>query len=143
MINNLNLNTMLTAKTPISGLSKYKVRKIAALVVDFCSINLGKCRNKQFPMTYVSYSNSEEFIGEYDPFNHEILVYAKNCPTVMELVKTIVHEWTHSKQRVKSDYQRLHRKFGYRDNPLEIEAFASEKIWGRKALNYVKKSLKK
>jgi hypothetical protein len=61
----------------------------------------------------------------------------------MELVKTIVHEWTHSTQRILTEYQKLHRKFGYRDNPLEIEAYAAEKIWGRKALNYVKKNWKK
>jgi hypothetical protein len=134
------INIMITASIPLSTLSRYKVQKIAKLTIDFCTENFGKTKNKSWPTTYISWRSNTSLIGEYDPFNHDIWVWVKNCPTVMELVKTIIHEWTHSKQRILTEYQKLHRKFGYKDNPLEIEAYAAEKIWGRKALNYVKKN---
>lgn len=130
------------ASTPLSELSHYKVRKIATLAINFCAETFGKHRNKPWPETHISWRTNTALIGEYDPFNHEIWVWIKNCPTVMELVKTIVHEWTHSKQRILTEYQKMQRKFGYKDNPLEIEAYAAEKIWGRKALNYVKRNWK-
>jgi len=131
---------MITAKTKISSLSKYYVSKISDIVVEFCMLNLGKKRNKSFPKIILSYKNEEDW-GCYDPLEHTIYVYVKNIPNVSELSKTIIHEWTHSKQNIIGQYGVLYRKFGYDSHPMEIEAYDSEKIWNRKSLYYLRKKL--
>ena len=57
------------------------------------------------------------------------------------LTSTIIHEWTHSKQNIIGKYNKLLKKFGYKNHPMEIEACETEKKWNRKALNYMKKNL--
>lgn len=131
---------MLRSSLPLKKISDYKIRKVVQLATDFCATHIGKCRNKQFPLVYISKQTKLQLMGEYDPFEHEILIYTKYCKTVGELVKTLIHEWTHSKQRVLTDYQRLHKKMGYINNPLEIEAYAAERVWIRKALKYVREN---
>jgi hypothetical protein len=131
---------MFTAKTKISTLSKYQVVKLANIIVEFCQINLGKKRNKQFPKLVLSYKNEEDW-GCYDPEEHIVYVYVNNIPNVSELSKTIIHEWTHTKQNIIGEYGRLYRKHGYDEHPMEIEAYASEKIWNRKSLYYLRKKL--
>jgi hypothetical protein len=39
------------------------------------------------------------------------------------------------------EYNKLLKKFGYENHPMEIEARETEKKWNRKALNYMKKNL--
>ena len=43
----------------------------------------------------------------------------------------MLHEWTHSLQKVRKSYYRLYDEFGYDKHPMEIEARLSEKLWGK------------
>jgi hypothetical protein len=131
---------MIYANILLKEYSKSDIAKIAKLAEEFCSKKLGKCRNKKFPKLVLSYRNQKEFMGVYDPRKHILTIYIKRCLTVSDLTKTIIHEWTHSKQRVLTDYGRLYNKYGYEKNPMEIEAYAAENIWNRKMLNYIRKN---
>lgn len=130
---------MIYANIPLKEYSKSEIAKIAGLAEYFCMEHLGKCRNKKFPKLTLSYRNCR-FMGIYNPHKHLLTIYVKKCKNVSDFTKTIIHEWTHSKQRVLTDYGRLHKKFGYEKNPMEIEAYAAEDIWNRKMLNYIRKN---
>ena len=130
---------MLAASQNLKELSKYKISKIAKLMAEFCKINLGKSRGKDYPNLKLSYVASD-CMGMYDPFEHKIVIYINVCETVSDLTSTFIHEWIHSCQKVLKDYVKLYKKFGYDNHPMEIEANNAEKKWNRKALNFVKKN---
>jgi hypothetical protein len=121
----------------IGDLSIYKIRKISSLIKDFCFLNLGKPKNKKLPNIIIS-STKIEWMGMYDPVDNEIKVFLNSSKTISDFVKVIIHEWVHYKQKILKDYNRLYKKYGYDDHPMEIEAHAAEKIWIRKALKYLR-----
>lgn len=79
-------------------------------------------------------------MGEYDPFEHAIYIYVCNCKTVGELVKTLIHEYTHSTQRVMTEYQKMYKKYGYQNHPLEIAANEAEKRHIRVVMRYIREN---
>jgi len=132
---------MIIASTKLSTLSKYKIRKISNIILKFCQETFGVGRNKLYPMFSLSYKDNTGLFGEYDGVENLITIYVKECKTISMLTSTIIHEWTHSKQNIIGKYNKLLKKFGYENHPMEIEACETEKKWNRKALNYMKKNL--
>jgi len=132
---------MFKASTPISTLSEYKIRKIAKITLSFCGENLGKLRNKSYPKFLLSFRKDANKMGVYDGLDNSITIYVTHCKTVSELTSTIIHEWTHSKQKICGQYYKLLMKYGYENHPMEIDARSNEKKWNRKSLNYVKKRM--
>lgn len=132
---------MLKASTPLSTLSKYKIRKIANITRSFCGEHLGKLRNKAFPIFTLSFNKSADRMGVYDGDDNQMIIYVYQCKTVSQLTSTIIHEWTHSKQRIVAKYYKLYLKHGYANHPMEIEARDNEKKYNRKSLNYLKKRI--
>ena len=130
---------MLVASQNLKELSKYKIQKTGKIMAEFCKMNLGKSRGKDYPKIQFSYVSSD-CMGMYDPFEHKIVIYINFCQSVSDLTSTIIHEWTHSCQKVLKDYVKLYKKFGYVNHPMEIEAYESEKKWNRKALYFLKKN---
>jgi hypothetical protein len=132
---------MINASTKLSSLSKYKIRKIAKIVVKFCMETFGVSRNKFYPNTTISFKNDTGLFGVYDGVENLITIYVNECKTVSVFTSTIIHEWTHSKQNIVGKYNKLLKKFGYENHPMEIEARETEKKWNRKDLNYMKKNM--
>ena len=132
---------MIIASTKLSTLSKYKIRKISNIILKFCQETFGVGRNKLYPMFSISYRKDMGKYGEYDGVDNLIKIFVDTCKTVSMLTSTIIHEWTHSKQNIIGQYNKLLKKFGYENHPMEIEARETEKKWNRKALNYIKKHL--
>lgn len=130
---------MLVASQDLKELSKYKIQKTTKIIAEFCKQNIGKLKNRKFVPVKLSYVSSD-CMGMYDPVKHEVIIYVNSCRTVSDLTSTIIHEWTHSCQRVLTEYVKLYKKFGYENHPMEIEAYAAEKKWNRKALNFLKKN---
>lgn len=125
------------ASTLLSHLSRYKIRKMIRLAVDFCARYLGKMRNRAYPTTYLSFHKNSDIMGEYDPHIHGIWLYPERCPTVLALLRTLIHEWIHSVQKIRTEYRKLYLQYGYDDHPQEKEATAAEYQWGRKLLRYI------
>jgi hypothetical protein len=46
---------------------------------------------------------------------------------IRELIATIIHEWTHHLQPVRSKYKKW--KGSYKKNPLEVEAYRAEALY--------------
>jgi hypothetical protein len=65
--------------------------------------------------------------GAYDDIENLIFIYYKNCDDVKELIATILHEWKHSLQPVRTKYRKV--KGPYCRNPYEIEARKIETIY--------------
>lgn len=131
---------MLVASQNISELSKYKISKTAKIMEDFCKQNIGKLKNRKYVPVKLSYVTHSDCMGMYDPVKHEVVIYVNSCCTLSDLTSTIIHEWTHSCQKVLTQYVKLYKKFGYQNHPMEIEAYESEKKWNRKALYFLKKN---
>jgi hypothetical protein len=131
------------AATLVSKLSRYKIRKMIRLAVNFCALRLGKMRNRAYPTTYLSFYKNSDVMGEYDPYRHWIWIYPERCLTVFSLLRTLIHEWVHSVQKIRTEYQKLFLQYGYDDHPQEKEATAAEYKWGRWLLRYVQIHWKK
>lgn len=128
---------MIYAKDRVEGLSRYKVNKIKDIIMEYCINTLGYRKSWGICGITLSYTECDDW-GLYDPDDHHIYVYMKNIKTVSDLTRTIIHEYTHSTQNISRSYTKLYKKFGYENHPMEIEAYGNEKIYNRKALNYLR-----
>jgi len=115
-------------RTPTTELSHQRVRYMCELILDWCVSKYGVKKNKGVPFLKVTTTDRQTF-GEYDDFDHEIFLYYNNCKNVQWIIKTMIHEYTHSIQKGMRSYERLSRENGYWENPLEIEARSMEKEW--------------
>jgi len=123
----------------LKEISKWKLGKISLTVSKFCLENLGYNRKIGVPTIKISYKDGDVCWGEYNPHNHQVVIFINNLKTLSDLTSTIIHEWTHSNQDVLGKYVKLYKKFGYDNHPMEIEAYANEKIWNRKCLAFLRK----
>jgi len=74
--------------------------------------------------------DNNNFLGLYDPEYHRICIYRNNLKTIDDYVKVFIHEWTHSLQKkLEKYYLAMEFKWGYRNNPFEVEARENEKIY--------------
>ncbi len=123
----------------LKEISKWKLGKISLTVSKFCLENLGYNRKIGVPTIKISYKDGDVCWGEYNPHNHQVVIFINNLKTLSDLTSTIIHEWTHSNQDVLGKYVKLYKKFGYDNHPMEIEAYTNEKIWNRKCLAFLRK----
>ncbi len=110
--------------TEISGLTKRELNGIGWEILYYCRNILGmKPRGNVYPYLHIYPRKRSECYGEYSSSPHAIEIYAAECDTLRRFVDTIIHEYTHSCQGwVGVKYSAYNRKFGYRNNPFEIEA---------------------
>jgi hypothetical protein len=114
----------MTLKTPIDSISRKDLLKLNNALKVACSEIIGKSG-----ATLKTLKSSHNYYqGFYDiPFN-QIVIYRGSLDTIEQYVKVFIHEWTHSCQKkILTDYCVMDAKYGYRKNPFEIEARASEK----------------
>ena len=72
----------------------------------------------------------ENFYGEWD-WNGTIKLNLYHIKSPTTLYRTLAHEWTHAQQSWQ-EYKKFDKKFGYDDNPLELEAIQRERnLWKR------------
>jgi hypothetical protein len=65
--------------------------------------------------------------AEYDWFANEIYLYTPRMTNEEEIIKALLHEYTHATQDRKKMEQ--YRKLGYGKNPYEKAATKAEKRW--------------
>jgi hypothetical protein len=87
---------------------------------------MGYKKYKGIPTLRVSLAKVESIdtLGYYCPILNEIVIYKETIMdyTVRKLIMVIIHEYTHSLQKVNKSYNKLYDKFGYWNHPMEIEA---------------------
>jgi hypothetical protein len=97
-----------------------------------------KRRRELLVMVYNS--PTHEVYGQYCDKNHWLSINLHNCPTVKELIKTTIHEYTHVCQDLK-EYALMNKKVGYDFNPFEVEARFNEKTYYKNCWRSIKLKL--
>lgn len=127
----------ITASTPIKNLTSKELITVVNNTVQWCFDNLKQPRRHRvfagikltMPMMHVFISHKRGYAlnpknnsrGEYNPFINQIIIVKNNIDSFEELVDTIIHEYTHSTQSLGS-YAKKSLKYGYFNNPFEVEA---------------------
>jgi hypothetical protein len=77
------------------------------------------------------YSDADDpnLIGEYCNLNNSLIVYWKNIKSKEQLIRTIVHEYTHYLQSPSWMTRYYNMGYNYSDHPYEVEAYNEEENW--------------
>tara|TARA_R100000008_G_C3584419_1_gene171068 strand:- start:1601 stop:2008 length:408 start_codon:yes stop_codon:yes gene_type:complete len=67
--------------------------------------------------------------AEYDFHSNEIYLYLPRMTSVEQIIRSLLHEYTHAKQDPKK--MEMYREKGYANNPYEREAGRAELMWKR------------
>jgi len=85
---------------------------------------------------YARLSGDEEQSGEhsstskaqYDDETNIIYIYYPNMKTEEDVIRSIIHEYTHYRQDHKL-FKQYRDMYSYNENPIEIEAHKNEEDW--------------
>ena len=139
----LDWNDGVGLNTPTDNLNKSDIRKIVKEATAWCTDEFGVNRKKKQEFT-VSIRKQKRTgddpvaYGEYDLDNNTIIIYYNNCPRVKNLVKTLIHEYTHYLQPISTKYHKLLEEYGYDNHPMEVEARENEDNNYRPCWKYIK-----
>lgn len=107
--------------------------KLAREIMWFTGSVLRENKISHYPDITLRYYKHRRWAGVYYGGTQEIVVYLKNHSTVGEFVDTVLHEVCHhiqnkGKNREYRKYSEYNSKYGYHNNPLEVESrqFARE-----------------
>jgi hypothetical protein len=90
-------------------------------LMKWANRNLGPSRCKKIRIV----SRKCTYHGWYDWFG-TVYINIRHVGSMTSIYRTLAHEWTHAQQkRVK--YLAYNRKYGYRDNPFEVDARQRER----------------
>ena len=113
------LCNMLYLKTKTNTLTIPHIRKLVGEVLQYCRDNLGVNR-KSYKITY-KVSDMDLFYGYYNYRDNHMVISRRECHDVKMIIKTVIHEYTHSLQNMRH-YNNTLNKVGYKNHPLEIVA---------------------
>lgn len=96
---------------------------------------------KHFPSLKISYYKHKKFLGVYN--DHKIIIYVKNATDAVSIIRITLHEVNHFIQhqtnlKEYSQYEYYSLKYGYNENPLEIECRKFEDEWLEPCLRHLK-----
>ena len=100
-----------------------------------------KKRKNKLSVSLVSSETPEKYMGEYFPRTVRIVIYTKYNKYLREIIKTIIHEYTHYLQPILKSYQSIYKRVGYDAHPFEIEARFNEFAYYKDCWKKVKKDL--
>ena len=124
---------VMNSRTYISTLKPRHLKSVCDSTLAWCVKMRGYKKYKGIPTVRVSLAKveSENTYGYYCPYLNEIVLYKETLKdyTVRKLISVIIHEYTHSLQKVKKSYNVMFDKYGYWKHPMEVEARKSESLW--------------
>ena len=128
----------------MNSLYRYQIEKIINLSIEWCFLNLGV--RKWCPNITVDIVTEDiEFgAGWYLPYRHEseIGINLKCNTTILDLIDTIIHEYTHYlRPNFQKEYEKVSKEFTYDKNPLEIEAKQMARRHRKKCFTYVQNQI--
>jgi len=136
-------NQAVYAATQLNTLSQSRIKTLCRKVVEYCEQELGKRPHRAAPTVKLVHHNPEKDLGEYQDPTNEIVVFIDDHRRVGQLVSTIIHEYTHYLQPRGDSYNNLLRRWGYADHPYEVEARLNESYYTRRALAWIRSSVKR
>ena len=78
--------------------------------------------------------------GSYHSDENRIIIYYLNCPTIKDVVSTVIHEYTHYLQSNKKYFEFMEHYY-YSSHPYEKEARKNEEKYSNKCIRYIRKYL--
>ena len=117
--------------------------KYAIEAVKWCKKKLGVSKRKKRKLILKLSPKSRKMdnltvFAVYCFYKNKITLYEPNCTTLLEVVSTIIHEYTHYLQS-RTMYEKYEKTHYYSTNPLEKEALRNEKKYAKECLVYIKK----
>jgi hypothetical protein len=119
----------------MNGLSKNKVEAVAQLYLDKIIETYG-LSNHFDSEPYLMLEDKvyadgtdKNLKGEFVSDFNEIIVYWKNIKSEEELIRTLVHEYTHYLQSPSWMTRYYNMGYDYSDHPYEIQAYMEEENW--------------
>lgn len=123
------MNT-LYLKTPTDTLTTPLIRKIVKETLLWCEENLGKKKHKKFTFHVLTLKDGPlQACGMYDDEKGKLLVFRNYNNTVKDIIRVVIHEYTHYLQNLRW-YTNVLMKVGYYKHPQEIEARNMENMYG-------------
>lgn len=97
-------------------------------VLHWCTKKFGKVKGKSVPQIEWEWNDRRyqkyNMLGEYDKEDNIISLRVQGHRNIYNLANTIIHEYVHYLQPTHGNwYERYDAKWGYTNNPYEIEAF--------------------
>ena len=123
---------MIYLKTPTSELSVREIRSIVESTLVWCNKYMGtKRKYKTLKFKVRTCKNvGSKCMGFYDFENNIICVNRNNIIDVKQVVRVVIHEYTHFLQNLRY-YSNTLARVGYDNHPLEIEARRSESLYSQ------------
>ena len=72
--------------------------------------------------------HSKNSVAQYDDETNIIYIYYPNIKTEEDVLRSLIHEYTHYKQDHKL-FKQYRQMYSYNENPIEIEAHKNEEDW--------------
>ena len=122
----------------LEGMSKKEMQSVVNRVYPQIVKNLGRAKRgtpkvEFHSNIYVRASGIEGMQGEANPhaeyewYKNEIYLYLPKMINEKEIIKALLHEYTHATQDPKK--MKEYRKLGYAKNPYEKAAMKAEGNW--------------
>lgn len=105
-----------------------QIRKVVLHTILWCKKNLGVNYRKGIPEFKVLTEKKGQCFGFYSSCDNTIVIHGNVCVTVKDIIKTVIHEYTHYLQNLRS-YNKVLSIVGYKLHPQEIEARNNEGLY--------------
>jgi hypothetical protein len=113
-------------------------RRTAELALDWCRAKWGKSRYvKGLPRLRLLKRSRQELYGWYNERINLITLRLDWHESPLDLVETVIHEYTHYGQDIAGRYDRLaeeYKALPYDHHPLEKQAYKRQARWGARCL---------
>lgn len=129
-----------TLYTRLKWKRKADIEAIVDLAVDWCAEKWGVNGRRREPLVAEVNWEERHSMGQYDHRENLITVFAKANLNVRDLVDTVIHEFTHQRQKM-SQYHRVLKSSGYCGHPMEIEAYRLAKENRKQCWHDIKKKM--
>ena len=121
-----------------------RTNRISELALEWCILNLGNPLKTISPtLTLKEDKRITRTYGYYQDQN--IVINLNPVENSSRLISTIIHEYCHYLQSPRisgfTKYWKLNDKFGYDNNPFEIEARQFESLYFNDCYTYIMKNL--
>ena len=116
--------------TSLKKMSRKQIKQICRIVIRWCVDHLGENHRIKKDLKIETVYNTPIFDGfaEYDidEDNCIIRIYMDFNPTIRHVILACLHEYRHYLQPTTTKYDKLYKKYFYKNHPFEKEARQTE-----------------
>ena len=129
-------------KSNQEALPPQSIELYSKIILGYCQKKIGS--GNKIPKVNLCYNKSDYLATYYYP-NLQINLFVKNCKTIDDLIRAIIHEYGHYVQFLgmkKGEYSRIMKESNYNNHSWEIMSRQLAETHKEECLIYLKKILK-